>query len=242
MNNFKFDTHLHLDLFRDRNKVIRDIENNKSYTIAVTNLPVLYEKYLKIYSDLKYIKFALGFHPELVYEYSNQFDIFLKNVKSAKYIGEIGLDYKIKNSNNRSCQRKVFSKIVSECNNCGGKVLTVHSRNAVKEINEIIGDNFNGTIIMHWFTGTMSELKESIRHGYYFSINERMINKSDFIKRIPINKILLETDAPFINNDRINYSFDFVDYLINKLANIFNINESEMSIQLKSNFKDAVSV
>ncbi len=40
----------------------------------------------------------------------SKFDIFLKNVKSAKYIGEIGLDYKIKNSNNRSCQRKVFSK------------------------------------------------------------------------------------------------------------------------------------
>ena len=72
MNNFKFDTHLHLDLFRDRNKIIKEIENNKSYTIAVTNLPILYEKYVKIYGDLKYIKFALGFHPELVYEYSNQ--------------------------------------------------------------------------------------------------------------------------------------------------------------------------
>lgn len=242
MNNFKFDTHLHLDLFRDRNKIIKEIENNKSYTIAVTNLPILYEKYVKIYGDLKYIKFAIGFHPELVYEYSNQLDIFLENVKRAKYIGEVGLDYKIKNSSNRSCQRIIFSKIISECNKLGGKVLTVHSRNAAKDINEIIGDNFNGTIIMHWFTGSISELKESVGNGYYFSINERMINKKELIKKIPIKKILLETDAPFTNNDKENYSFEFVNNLIKKLANIFNMDESEISSQLKSNFKEAVSV
>ncbi len=67
MNSFKFDTHIHLDLFEDRENIIKYIEEEKSYTIAMTNLPILYKKYINKYKDLKYIRFALGFHPELVY-------------------------------------------------------------------------------------------------------------------------------------------------------------------------------
>ena len=241
MDNFRHDTHLHLDLFNNREALMQQIEGGKSYTIAVTNLPVLYEKYIKTYGNSKYVKFALGFHPELVYEYNTQLDIFLRNIKNAKYIGEIGLDYKIKDLNNRECQKKIFSKIINQCNNCGGKVLTVHSRGAAKDVNQIIG-KFNGTVIMHWFTGTVSELSIGVKNGYYFSINEKMITKENYIKRIPINKILLETDAPFLNSDKNNYSFDFIERLIKKMANIFNIDEQTMSSQLKKNFKKAVSV
>lgn len=78
---------------------------------------------------------------------------------------------------NKTCclQKTIFKKIVDLCNNECGKVLSVHSRLAVKDVNNIIG-KFNGTVIMHWFTGNKTELKQSIKNGYYFSINENMIN------------------------------------------------------------------
>ena len=41
---YLYDTHFHLDLQKDRNVAIREIEENKIYTIAVTNLPDLYRK------------------------------------------------------------------------------------------------------------------------------------------------------------------------------------------------------
>lgn len=244
MNRFKFDTHIHLDLFDNRDEIIRYIEKEKSYTIAVTNLPILYEKYIKLYSNIKYIRFALGFHPELVYKYNNQINIFLKNIKQAKYIGEVGLDYSVKDKENREMQRKIFTQIIRTCNLYGNKVVSVHSRLAVTDVNSIIG-KFKGNIIMHWFTGTDSELQESIENGYYFSINEKMINSNKrrlIIKKIPIEMLLLESDAPFLKNDKLNYSVEFMDNIILELARIYSVDKLTMEEQLKINFKRVINV
>lgn len=243
MNNFKFDTHMHLDLFEEREEVIEYIEKEKSYTIAMTNLPILYSKYINTYRELEYIRFALGFHPELVYEYENQISIFLENLKHAKYIGEIGLDYKIKDQNNIDAQKRVFERIVRSCKLGDSKVLSVHSRLATNDVNNIIG-KFKGTIIMHWFTGNKTELNRSIENGYYFSINEKMLNtdkKRSFIKNIPIDKLLLESDAPFTKKSKT-YSIDFINNIIIELANIYKLELIDMQNQLKKNFITAIDV
>ena len=70
------DAHMHFDLYENRDEVLKYIESKKSYTIAVTNLPDLFQKYIKEYKDKKFVQFALGFHPELVTEYKNQQAIF----------------------------------------------------------------------------------------------------------------------------------------------------------------------
>lgn len=242
MNDFKFDVHMHLDLVKNREVIIEYIEREKSYTIAMTNLPVLYNRYISKYRELKYIRFALGFHPELVYEYENQMYIFVKYLKDAKYIGEIGLDYTIKNQDNINAQKRVFKEIINLCNKEGDKVLSVHSRSAVKDVNDVIG-KFNGTVIMHWFTGNEIELNKSIYNGYYFSINEKMINtekKKMLIKNIPIDKLLIESDAPFIEKNRV-YSVDFIDNIISELANIYKLEKAHIIEQLKKNFRSAIS-
>jgi TatD DNase family protein len=111
-----YDTHVHIDLYKDRNSVIDYIENKKIYTIAVTNLPKLYRKYQKIYSSLKYIRFALGFHPELVFKYYSQIDEFMELLPCAKYIGEIGLDFSQgKSSIDKDMQLETFNKIILNC-------------------------------------------------------------------------------------------------------------------------------
>ena len=244
MNRFKFDTHIHLDLFDNRDEIIRYIEKEKSYTIAVTNLPILYKKYIQLYGNFKYVRFALGFHPQLVYKYNNQMEIFLKNIKQAKYIGEVGLDYSIKDKENREIQRKIFKEIIKACNLYGNKVVSVHSRLAVDVINNIVGE-FKGNIIMHWFTGNEKELQQSIENGYYFSINEKMLNSNKkrlLIKKIPVDKILLESDAPFLKNDKLNYSVEFMDNIIEELANIYLVDKYLIEQQLKNNFKRVINV
>ena len=45
MSEFYMDLHMHFDLYKDRYNILKYIEENKSYTIAVTNLPDLYRKY-----------------------------------------------------------------------------------------------------------------------------------------------------------------------------------------------------
>ena len=45
MFDFYMDAHMHFDLYDERNEILRYVEKKKSYTIAVTNLPHLFQKY-----------------------------------------------------------------------------------------------------------------------------------------------------------------------------------------------------
>src|SRR5690606_41972395 len=102
-----FDTHLHLDLFTEPKKLIEAIENQKIYTIAVTNLPQVFLNTQKLCEGLKYIRPALGYHPELAFKFSNQFDLFLELIDQTRYIGEIGLDNQRKTIEDFTSQKKI---------------------------------------------------------------------------------------------------------------------------------------
>ena len=128
---FKLDTHMHFDLYRDRTAIMDYIEEHKSYTIAMTNLPEIYARYNGMDVDYRYVKIALGFHPELAFQYHNQLTIFKRLVTSTRYIGEVGLDYKTTDQANRKTQRKVFNAILNECESAPDrKIISIHSRKA----------------------------------------------------------------------------------------------------------------
>lgn len=94
MSIFSMDAHMHCDLYKDRKFVADYIENQKkSYTISVTSLPDLFEKYYHEYQKYKYMKLALGFHPELVLNIKIYYQFFLEMLIKTRYIGEIGLDF-----------------------------------------------------------------------------------------------------------------------------------------------------
>ena len=62
---------------------------------------------------------------------------------------------------------------------------------------------------MHWYTGTLRNLEIALSRGYYFSINHQMIksqNGRNIINRIPMDRILLESDAPFTSGLNLNYN------------------------------------
>jgi TatD DNase family protein len=88
-----YDTHFHLDLQKSLPDALSEIEVNETYTIAVTNLPPLYEK-LNNSINSKYVRVALGFHPELVAQYQKYIPEMWRLLPDAKYIGEVGIDLK----------------------------------------------------------------------------------------------------------------------------------------------------
>ncbi|WP_433938501.1 Qat anti-phage system TatD family nuclease QatD [Paenibacillus lautus] len=245
MDNFRYDTHMHVDLYKNTKQVIDYIEENKSYTIAVTNLPILYEKYCKQYQNLKYVRFALGLHPELAFQYKEQIPLMIEQIKSAKYIGEVGLDYVTTDTDNRETQRIAFRKLIEQCDKYGGKILSVHSRRAAKDVISIIGDSFNGKIILHWFSGTLRELLTAVKNGYYFSVNVDMINSkngTELIRNMPLDKILLESDAPFTKYTKNTYSLDFILKVEEGLSRIKGIDVDSVKKILKNNFKSLLDI
>lgn len=239
MSKFYFDTHMHFDLYQNRDDVLTYLEANRCYTIAITNLPDLFEKYRLCYEKYRYVKFALGFHPELVYKYKNQINKFRSNIRYTRYIGEIGADFTTENSTERDIQLEILSEIVSACNQYNDKILSVHTRKAEKQVLEIL-NNCKSQVIFHWYSGNIREMEEAIERGYYFSINHQMIrsdNGRKIIANIPLERILIESDAPFTRGLEKKYSVRFMDEIYRLLSLTRNLDEEELGTILKNNFK-----
>ncbi len=237
----QFDVHAHLDLYKNRDNIINIFEQRKIYVISMTNLPELYEKYDREYLSLSHVRFALGLHPELVIDHSHQLPLFLSLLTKARYVGEIGLDYsKTKSDADKKLQQQVFEQIVDGCKrNSNPKILSIHSRNAANEAIDIIG-RYHGQVILHWLSDKNVKLNKAVDNGYYFSVNRQMVSyKSgqNLIRKMPVNRLLIESDAPFTKGNNPSYAIEQLADTVNQLSTIFEISLDEMNNTLSDNFR-----
>jgi TatD DNase family protein len=238
-----FDTHLHLDLFAKPKEIIKVIESQKYYSIAVTNLPQLFMNTKELCEDSKYIRPALGYHPELVHKFKDQFELFKELLDETRYIGEIGIDNLRKTSEDFNCQKLIFEKIISACAEKKDKILSIHSRGAEKEVISIIGNRFPGKVILHWYSGSISELNKAVSFGFYFSINSSMTqskNGINIIRKIPNDRLLLESDSPFIGVNRESIVPIDMSLMVKEIAAIKRLSFVDFKIILKENFKNLI--
>lgn len=232
-----FDTHCHLDLFDSKDSLITEIELNKIYTIAVTNLPVLYEKLLTIVNS-KYIRPALGFHPELLKEFKRFIPNMWKMLPKARYIGEVGLDFNVSNDS-EELQLNFFEELINRSRSSSDKIFSIHSRGASKEVINILSNGLNGIAILHWYSGNIRDLEKALSIGCYFSINYAMTQSNHgihIITSIPLNRILLETDAPFVKSPTSDYITRDLVTTIKLIAKIKQVERSELEKILWHNF------
>lgn len=225
-----FDTHFHLDLVEDNLGLLQRLEEMKIYTIAVTNLPKLFSHTERLCEGFKFIKPALGFHPELASQYKSQLSVFRELIDRSRYIGEIGLDNLRKTSQDFNDQKDIFSSILNICAEGGNKILTIHSRRAEKQLISMIGNNFPGKIVLHWYSGSLKDLEIALSYGFYFSINYNMtqsVNGKKIIGAIPLDRILLETDGPFTVLENVPFTPLNSEIIINEIIRIKNIDNSE---------------
>lgn len=235
-----FDTHLHLDLFAEPKEIIKAIESQKCYSIAVTNLPQVFMKTKELCEGSKYIRPALGYHPELANKFNDQFELFEELLDETRYVGEIGIDNLRKTEEDFNSQKLIFEKIIGACAEKKNKILTIHSRRAEKEVISIIGNRFPGKAILHWYSGSITDLEKALSYGFYFSINSAMTqskNGTNIIKNIPNDKLLLESDSPFIGVDRHSLAPVDMSSTIREIACIKNVSISDLNTILKENFK-----
>jgi TatD DNase family protein len=234
------DTHFHLDFYRDHKYWYDYINQNRQYTLCVTNSPGVYHSCKRLYPETKYLKFALGFNPKsIVFE---KFDKRLFNhlQGETKYIGEVGLDFTGKLKEKREEQLQCFDYICSSINE--NQVLSVHSKNAEKAVCDILKKHKVKKTILHWYSGNLETLKELIEYGYYFSINTSMLQSikgQKILKSIPKNRLLIESDGPFtkVNNQKYNPS---------KLQEVYSqigafLESPEINKLVWQNFKDLIT-
>lgn len=234
------DTHFHLDLFKDEIVLVDKIEKSKIYTIAVTNAPRVFKHTQQICFDKKYIKPALGYHPEIIPIIDDELSIFEELISETRYIGEVGLDYSDSLPSQIEEQKRIFTHILDLCNKCGGKILTVHSRKAELDVIELIGSNFNGRVILHYYSGSVTALKKAIEYGFYFSVNSSMVktaNGRKIISLIPLNRLLTESDGPFLSIEEEKITPLIINAVIIELAKLLGDSEYNICNLVYNNFK-----
>lgn len=232
------DTHCHLDLSKNRNSFSENINHNKIYSIAVTNLPSLFQKNKVILPETKYIKHALGYHPELIAEFPDQLEKFKQMMNKTRYIGEIGIDGSSKHKKSISLQVEYFENILHLCDDDKGKILTIHSRKAETEVISIIKKYTKNKKILHWYSGRVQDAEAAIELGCYFSFNHRMLssqNGKDLLAIVPKEQILLETDFPFGYANEKEFSNKYFEKIVERIAQLKSCTNIEILDVIQSN-------
>lgn len=196
------DAHCHFDLFPNPREILQEAERNRIYSIAVTNTPSVFEPMRRLAEGLKYVRPALGLHPELALQRSSELGIFEREISKTRYVGEVGLDYKVVvKSADRAKQRAIFEEILGHCARLGGRILTVHSRRAETDVVAALREHRPGPFILHWYSGSLKALSAAIDAGAYFSVNAAMVRSERgqrLIRDMPRERVLTESDGPFV--------------------------------------------
>jgi len=200
------DFHAHLDLFPDFPAIFGECQAHDVATVAVTTTPFAYPRNLEAAQDFPLVKVALGLHPQIVGERHASIAEFERLSPDAKFIGEVGLDAGPAHYGTFPDQEKIFRRIAAICSEQGGKVLSIHSFRTAKKVLDILEDSGvprNCFVVFHWFSGSGSEMNRALELGCFFSVNGSMLEKqarAESIKKIPLNRLLTETDGPFRNS------------------------------------------
>lgn len=238
------DLHCHLDLYESPHKVafLCDASN---YILSVTTTPKAWFGTKKLAEKHTRIQTSLGLHPQIAHERSNELDLFDLLVDDTKYIGEVGLDGSSSLKQFQAIQQKVFEHIVIKSNKSTPKILTIHSLQAVDSVLDCLEKHFsNGIPVLHWYTGNEIQLNRAIANGCWFSVNQRMLANSkgkQLVSKIPKNRIITETDGPFIKNKSQPIYPGEVMPVIDSLSKLWNEPKEQVIARVFENFKVLIS-
>lgn len=242
------DAHAHLlkeEYGGELDKVIKD---SKEALLAVNNIAYNMEtaEEVVLLADKYSLLCSVGVHP---YEVDKVDETYLERLRTLAdnkrviAIGEIGLDY-FRNITSFELQRKAFEKQLLLAKSLNMPFM-VHSRNAFEDTIAIIKNinYFNG--VFHSFDYGEKEAEEIINLGMYISFSgmltfKKRENLRDVAKMVPIDKVLFETDAPYLApvpmRGKKNLPI-FVKYVYDKFSELRDINLDELQAKIAENFR-----
>ena len=248
-----FDSHAHYDDTRFdnlRDELLLEISQNGVCGIINCGTDIdtsafsvsLAEKYDFVYA-------AVGYHPESVNDktvFDEQQMLKLISNKKTVAIGEIGLDY-YWDTTFKQKQIEMFEKQLIFANKHSLPVI-IHDREAHGDTLELIKKH-KPKGVLHCFSGSVEMAKEAANLGLYIGFGGVLTFKNskkavEVAEAIPLESILLETDAPYLapepNRGKLNRS-DYIEFVAKKLADIKNIDYDEVLNQTLKNTKKLFS-
>lgn len=202
------DTHSHINIIESLtlDEILLNAKNNgvdkiilpSAYPADIDIVYELVQKYENVYG-------LLGVHPSEAKDWNDGIIDKIKKMSKNKKIvgiGEIGLDYYWDKSF-VDLQQDIFIKQIKLANELSLPV-SIHDREAHKDTFEILKKyNHGSAIVMHCFSGSVEFARECIKEGFYIALGgvvtfKNAVKMKEVAKYIPLERLLLETDAPYL--------------------------------------------
>ena len=245
------ETHCHLDYLKEAtvDQIIDEAHKagiEKIITISVE--PDNFESVLKLTRDFEFVYGTQGVHPhdakKVAKEHYDMVKEFAEDNQKIVAIGEIGLDYHYNNSP-RKTQIDVFENFLELASQIDYPVV-IHSRDADDDMLAIL-KNFRSTLkkrgVIHSFTSGPELAKAAIEMGFYLGFNGIITFKSaenvrEIVEICPCDRLLLETDSPFLTpvpHRGQENAPKFLPHILKKLSEIKQVEESELASLIYQN-------
>lgn len=223
---------------RDRAEVLKKVfENGVDKVIECGTNTQYINKVLKLANEYDNIYTVIGYFPtdtpelELPGIFENY--VSLLDNKKVLGIGEIGLDYYHKSD--IEIQKKWFIKQLKLAKDMGLPVC-IHSREAEQDTLNILKNNGKTVGVIHCYSYGYKTMKELLKLGYYFGVGGTSTYLKnnltrEAIKAMPLDRILLETDAPYLTPEpyrRDRNDSTYIKFVIKELAKLKGVSEDEI--------------
>lgn len=242
------DTHCHLfdEAFKDDYKevIARAKENGFQKLVLVGFHKSNNKLAFDISSEYDFIYPTCGIHPE--YASETTFEDLLEleefiQTHNVYAIGECGLDYYWQ-TDNKNKQKEVFEAQIKLALKYD-LPLVIHSRDSIADIYDILAKYPKLRFVMHSFSGSPEMLLRFIKLGAYIGFSgpvtyKNSINPKECAAICPLDRMLLETDCPYLtpvpNRGKRNEP-SYARYTLEKIAEIKNMDVKELEDIFDSN-------
>ena len=203
----------------------------------------------KIAEEHDGVYFCAGFHPSELGKFQDgdleRLDTLLCHPKCVA-VGEIGLDYHFPDNPDRETQRRLFTEQLTLADKAGLPVV-IHSRDAAAETLEILRQNaslLKKSGLLHCYSYSAEMVDEFAKLGLYFSFGGTSTFKNakkvwESVKRVPVERILSETDCPYLTPVPLRGEFPNqpknVRYVAARLAELKEMDENELCDRIEQN-------
>ncbi len=247
------DSHCHLGIDDFKENIPEYLARAKEQGVSdILTVACDYEQIDDLIHMTKYpnVYTAFGIHPESAekFDYQKSLEIYKKYPKIAA-VGEIGLDYYY-NLDTKKEQLHAFDEQINLAHQIQ-KPIIIHAREADNEMIDILKKSYKNNLltksgVMHCFCGSLELAKVALDVGFYISVSGIITFKNatklrDIISSIPLDKLLIETDAPYLAPHPFRGKRNepsFVKYTLNVLAEILNKDINIVENQTNKNFFD----
>ncbi len=246
------DSHCHLNLLvqedKDLAEIIQQAQENKVEHILSISIDIQRcHEVISIAEKYSHITASVGVHPNVDKTENCTVNEIIKLASHNKVIaiGETGLDY-FRVKGDLEWQRDRFRRHIEAAKQLK-KPLIVHTRGASEDTMNILEeeDAYQVGGIIHCFTENWSIAKRALDIGFYISLSgiitfTNSLELQKVVKKLPIDKILIETDAPYLapvpHRGEINKPA-FVKYIAQSLATLRGESIENIAITTTNNFK-----